>query len=260
MQLSQKIIDAGLKFVYPFIYFGQWNKDKIIYHIDNCKFKVRVGTSDKIAIWEIFNKKEYTDENNFKIKSSDIVVDIGGHIGAFTVFAAKQAKQVYAYEALKGNYDLLNENIELNNLKNVRSFNVAVSDKIGEEEFFIAKGNVGGSSLYKTTYSKHKIKVPTITLKEIFSANNLERINFLKIDAEGAEYKILLNTPKSLLCKIDKIALEFHDNIREHGHNYKELIKLFKDNSFYVNVPTSFLIRILFKLGRIKAIRFNCHI
>lgn len=255
MSWSQRIVNFGLKLAYPVVYFGKWDKDKIIYDVGSCRFKVRVGTSDKIAVWEIFKKKEYRDDKDFKIKSSDIVVDIGGHIGSFAVFAAKQAKQVYVYEAMKENYDLLNKNVKLNNLKNVKTFNVAVSDKVGEEDFFVAKENAGGSSLYQKTYSRKKIKVPTTTLQEIFTKNNLKKINFLKLDAEGAEYKILLNAPSSLLKKIDKIVLEFHDNIKEHGHTYHDLVNLLEDNGFRVDVPTPFLIKKLIQIGRLEAIQ-----
>jgi len=253
MSFQQWLESFGLKLTYPFTYFGQWSKKRVIYNINNCKFILRVWTSDKNTVWDVFKFKEYSPDKSFKIKPSDIVLDIGGNIGAFTVFAARTAKKVYVYEPLKENYDLLNENVKLNGLNNVKSFNFAVSDRVGKEEFFIGKGNIGGSSLYEKSYSNKKIEVHSVTLKKVFSDNNIKRINFLKLDAEGAEYKILLNAPKALLKRIDKIILEFHDNIPQHRHNYLDLKRLLEDNGFDVKIQTSFLLRKLYNLGRLSA-------
>jgi len=252
MSLSQRIGNLILTATYPFLYFGEWTKDKVIYNIDGCIFKLRVWTSDKTVVWEVFKNKIYTDDENFKINSSDIILDIGGNIGAFSVFAARNAKKVYVYEALKENYDLLNENLKLNKLNNVKSFNLAVSDKVGKEEFFIEKGNIGGSSFYKKSYSIRKVKVFTTTLKKIFFDNHLKKINFLKMDVEGAEYKILLNASPALLKKIDKIVLEFHDNL-SYGHNYNDLKELLENNGFDVCVSIIPFLGKIFKTGIIKA-------
>ena len=178
--LSQSIFNVGTKLIYslyPFLYFGQWDKKVVNYSVNNTvKFKVRVGTSDKIIIWDVWKNKDYT--NHFDIATKDIVIDIGAHIGAFSVYAAKKAikGKVYAFEAYRKNYDLLAQNIALNKLINVKLFNAAISDKVGTEKFFIEEKNVGGSSLYKKTYSKRSIYVPTFSLKEILIRNKLKKI------------------------------------------------------------------------------------
>lgn len=255
MSLAEKFVKMMIPITYPFIYLGEWNKDKVIKNVDGCKVKLRVWTSDKYVLWEIFNKKVYTSDNDFKIKPSDIVVDIGGHMGAFSVLTAKKAKQVYVYEALKDNYDLLNENIKLNNLNNVKSFNLAVSDRVGQESFFLGGRNFTVNSLYRTGYSCKQIEVSTTNLEKVFSDNNLKRISFLKIDVEGAEYKILMNTPPEILKNIDRIVLEFHESV-ENGHSYKELVSLLEKSGFEVSIlPVSYLDRKLFKIGLLKAIR-----
>jgi FkbM family methyltransferase len=255
MSLIQKIIDLSLTLTYPFLYFGQWGKKQVIYSINGAKFKIRTWTSDKTITNEIFKREAYTFNNEFKIKPGDIVLDIGGHIGVFVVLAARTAKKVLVYEPLKENYDLLNENIKLNTLNNVKSFNVAVSDKAGTVTFFPEKGNVGGSSLYGKNLSK-KIKVPATTLQKIFLDNKLKRINFLKLDAEGAEYNILLNAPKPLLKKIDRIVLEFHDYLEHQNHRYHELIRMLEASGFNVQISQSYVEKFL-KTGKLKAIRHS---
>lgn len=254
MVLSQKIGSFGLKLIYPFAYFGQWGKKTVLYEVNKSTiFRVRTWTSDKIIVWDIWKKKQYTDEK-FKILPSDIVVDIGAHIGIFAVYAGKIANRgkVYAYEPYLENYNLLVENLKLNNLTNVQLFDVAVSDRKEEVEFFIEDGNVGGNSLYENVCSERKTKVSTITLEDIFISNKLKKIDFLKIDTEGAEYNILLNSPSKILRKIDRIVIEFHDAV-PHGYNHRHLKSYLEKNDFDVRIASPFIVGELFKTGIIKA-------
>lgn len=254
MKLSQKIVDYGSKLMNPFAYFGQWNKKIVTHSVSaDTKFKVRVNTSDKICIWDVWKKKHYSADG-FEINPTDVVVDIGAHIGSFTVFAAKKAMngRVFAFEPYKETYDLLVQNITLNNLTNVNLSNIAVSNKETVKKLFVGEGNIGGSSFYKKTYSKQTVDVSTISPEEIFIKNNLERMNFLKMDVEGAEYDILLNASSEILKKIDKIIIEFHDNV-PHGHDYKELKDYLENEGFHVEVPTSFIERGILRMGILRA-------
>ena len=253
-KLSPRILNLGLRLIYPFIYFGQWNKKTTIFPVNNfTKFKIRSWTSDKFILWAVWKKKEYIS-NDFDVDSSDTVVDIGAHIGAFSVYAAKKANRgkIYAYEACKENYALLIENIKLNKLKNITSFNVAVLDKPGVLDFFVGAKNTGGSSLFKNAWTNKKTTVSAISLEDVFVKNRLKKINFLKMDVEGAEYKIILNSSPELLKKIDKIALEFHDDL-PHEHNYKELIAYLQKSGFRTEINTSLFFRKFFKMGILKA-------
>jgi FkbM family methyltransferase len=254
MTLTKRIINSLLAISYPFSYFGQWNRDQVIYDVHGAKFKVRVWTSDKFVVDEVFKQKTYTSDRRFQIGSQDTVIDIGGHIGAFTVFAARTAKQVLVYEPFKQNYDLLLENLELNGLTNVCPFNVAVSDTIGTTSFFPEKGNFGAGGLYGNRQSSEKVDVPTTTLEEILSVNQLARVEFLKLDAEGAEYNILLNASANVLSRIDRIALEFHDFLNLGSHNYRELVRLLEANGFDTSISRPPFGE-LYKMGTLRAIR-----
>ena len=255
-KFRSKIFDFGLKTVYAFIYFGQWNKKTIIYRVsDFVNFKIRVWTSDKLILWEVWKQREHTNDS-FDIGSSDVVIDVGAHTGAFSIYAAKKAVhgKVYAHEAYKENYELLIENIRLNDLKNIVPFNVAVLSKPGIMDFFIGEKNTSASSIFKNRWAKKNVKVNAISLEDVFANNKLKKINFLKIDAEGAEYDIILNAPPGLLKKVDKISLEFHDNF-PHGHNYKEMVECLEKNGFNVEVNTSLFFKRFFKMGLLKAWR-----
>jgi FkbM family methyltransferase len=68
----------------------------------------------------------YTSSPGFAIRDGWVVVDVGGHKGIFTVFAATRASdiEVYTFEASRENFGLLSQNIQRNGLANVRAFNV----------------------------------------------------------------------------------------------------------------------------------------
>ena len=76
-----------------------------IYQITkDIKLKARPNTSDTGVISEIYDLKEYT--RDFKINPKDTIVDIGAHIGSFSVYAAKKARKVISYEPSPENFKL----------------------------------------------------------------------------------------------------------------------------------------------------------
>ena len=257
MRLVWLLTNFGLKLIYPFIYLGSWNKKEVVYNVNNkAKFKLRVNTIDKLVLLETWKTDSYINEA-FNIKKDDVVVDIGANIGAFSILAAKNASngKVFAYEPNKKNYSLLLKNKSLNNLHNLLVLNLAVAGEKGHVDLFISKLNEGAHSIYDAD-SKKSVKVKSIRLRDIFAMNNLKKINYLKIDAEGAEYDILLNTPAEIIRKVDKIVLEYHDYLN-HGHDYKDLKEYLEGNGFKVEMGKNFLIRKIFSMGMIKAHRQN---
>jgi len=215
---------------------------------------MRVNTYDRLAAHEVWGFEEYKD-NRFIIDSSDIVIDIGAHIGAFSVWAARQTPngRVYAFEPNNENYVFLKENKKLNNLTNLETFNLAVSDKDGEASFFNSD-HLSMSHSFFETGAENKTTVRTISLARILEANKIGRVNYLKIDAEGAEYLIILNTPPEILNKVDRIFIEYHDYL-DHGHRCKDIENYLASNGFQVETGRNFLFRYVFKQGYIKATR-----
>jgi FkbM family methyltransferase len=170
---------------------------------------------------------------NFLIQENDIVVDIGANIGVFALYAACKTKNaVYAYEPYPENFESLVQNIHLNNLDHIHPFRLAVTDEIGEAMLFLSEtceGHMVYDNIIKGKLD-HYINVPTITLQEIIEFNELERIDFLKMDCEGQEGAILKSTPGIYLKKIKKIVLEFHDALSDYKHQFIQ--KILVENGF----------------------------
>ncbi|MEK9183900.1 MAG: FkbM family methyltransferase [Patescibacteria group bacterium] len=182
--------------------------------IDDYEFWVRgnnllVKLADIYTVFENVIEKEYF-KNSLDFSEDATIIDVGAHIGTFTICAARKAKEgkVYAFEPLPRNYEVLERNILLNNASNVLPYNLALAGSNQERILYIDDLNSGGHGFIRK--SKEAVKVNCLTLTEVLIENKISKCDFLKIDCEGAEYEILLNTPIEVLKKIDQIALEYH--------------------------------------------------
>jgi FkbM family methyltransferase len=150
-----------------------------------------------------------------------VVVDIGGGIGDFSIFAAhrRPANVVYAFEPFPGSFALLAANLKRNQIANVQAFqqaiwsgsgSLALDTSTGEPVQFISRELGEGAAGRET--------VPCESLESAFARLEIQRCDLMKIDAEGAEYAILFNTPDAVLAKIRRIVMEYHDAITPHTH------------------------------------------
>lgn len=195
------------------------------------KFYFKLKWGEFGPIYEIWCQKIYT--KYYQIKNEDVVIDIGANIGAFSIFAAKAAKgvKVFSYEPNSKTFERLFKNIKINNLENfIFPFQIGIAGYGGERKLFINQNSSLDSALYKNYSSISKnnfLFVKTITLEDVFKNNNLDCCDFLKIDAEGAEYEILFNTPIEYLKKIRNIGLEYHQR-------HEKIIDFLKQINFQV--------------------------
>jgi FkbM family methyltransferase len=169
--------------------FRRLAKFKLIYYrlYDGTQFVVRPFTYDRCIIDEIFVNRAYIPDPTFEVRSGEVVVDIGAHIGVFTVFAARRGCEVYCYEPLPENFALLKLNVRLNNLNDrVRMFQLALAGTRGLLPLYV--GNVGLASL--DSQGEQRVIVRTIILEDV--VRDVGRIDFLKVDVEGAEREIFL--------------------------------------------------------------------
>ncbi|MEK6844552.1 MAG: FkbM family methyltransferase [Nanoarchaeota archaeon] len=226
--------------------YGLIKKKNIIYLLRNgIKCKARARTNDKKIINEIWERKIYNPKN-FEIRESDVILDIGAHIGCFSVFASKLAEKgrIFSFEPFPENFALLKDNILLNKINNITSINKALGNKNGKTDIFLSMHNTGGHSFYSShKNSEKKIKVDVTSLPSFMKENKISKINFLKMDCEGAEFEILFNCPKDTLEKIEKISMEYHN--KSGVNNVNVLKQYLENNGFKViiknnNIHTSY--------------------
>jgi len=173
-----------------------------------------------------------------KINQGSAIIDIGANIGVFSIFAAKKLNgdcKIFAFEPFEDNFRILSDNIKLNSVSDcIIPQNIAVASSNGESILFIDEADNAMHSLISK--GTKKVAVKTISLSTIFADNKINSCGFLKVDCEGAEYDILLNTPPDILNKINIISIEYH---KAAGHNHNELVSLLKSNGFDVTLNES---------------------
>ncbi len=173
---------------------------------DGLRFNLRGGTDDHHVLFEILITNCYDEA---EISSGAVVVDIGANIGCFSLKAAQTAGRVLSYEPFPPNYDLLRENIALNKAENIEVYNVAVGGKAGKSVLFLPDNDsfVGRVSLHPGRGTR-TVECASITLDQVLLDNNLDAIDLLKIDCQGAEYEILYSADTETLRRVQQIITE----------------------------------------------------
>jgi FkbM family methyltransferase len=153
-----------------------------------------------------------------------IAVDLGSNAGAFELKYYDKFKNIYYFEASYNNFlESMNNIHDLDNdIKNCYGFNLAISNKTGKlVKIYASSSNDRGSNTIiresaefeLDNSSKHIDKenyhlIPTISIKDIFKLIGVTKIDYMKIDIEGAEYESMINTD---LSAIDYICMEIHN-------------------------------------------------
>lgn len=191
-------------------------------------FEVRENTLDLYVINENAGKGYAA----LDLKEDDVVLDIGGNIGAYFVYNHDKVKHIYSYEPDNENFDLMVKHKDINKCDNVSIYKLAVIGKGPEQLKFYknVKKNKGMHSLVPIR-DREVITVDTITLKDVLL---FTKANKAKIDIEGGEYELFLNTKD--MSQLEKIVFEFHFNtLRDRsGKMFHEVIDNLKSKGYNV--------------------------
>jgi len=216
--------------MYPKIYLNLSNNEfPVFVSKSGLKIMLRKNSTDLMALTHVWMIEEYK-RKNFEINDDDVVIDIGGHIGLFALYASQFCKQgkIYSFEPVQENYEILSQNIMSNNLTNVKSFNLAVSNSISSVKLYL-NDDESGHSMFSE--SPNSIIAKSISLEQIFDENKITKCDFLKLDCEGAEYEIIKNLPIKYFAKINKLVIEYH-MADTHPELLDEMIKILKSQNY----------------------------
>ena len=196
-------------YIYPKVYWQLTNDKIVVFETKTgLKIKIRVKSTDLMALTNVWMINEY-DVDGFEINSSDIIIDVGAHIGLFSLLVSQFCKtgKIFSFEPIRENFDLLVSNLELNRIENVFPFNVGVSKKSGKLNLFLNNDQSAHSIFPKGSES---ITVEATSLQKIFDEKQISSCKLLKLDCEGAEYDIIDSLPVEYLDKIQNMAIEYH--------------------------------------------------
>src|ERR687892_882858 len=206
------------------------------------KFYCRINNREDLVF--MTNHEEDIIEH-FTPKEGDIVVDIGAHMGRYTIIGAKRVGaqgKVVAIEAHPGNFEMLNRNIKLNQLTNVIPLNYAVYSKETKIKLYLPEEELG-HTIYNTIMFNRAgtedkfVDVNAQTVDYLLELNQIkeELINWIKIDVEGAEFEVLKGAT-NVLSKSKDIALL----IEIHGlDNYRPILNFLSLYNFKIEFEKS---------------------
>ena len=120
--------------------------------------------------------------------------DIGAHIGYFTRLMGKAVGpngHVFAFESSPENFSLLKHNVGRARLHNATCSQLAVADRVGSETLYISPGHSNHSLVAGYTDSRETVEVAATTFDAFLHTAKAPMLALVKIDAEGAEPRIL---------------------------------------------------------------------
>ena len=207
-------------------YFGGFNDGSRDCYRMRCgiNLNTRHNRSDFHMIDEIWAYQKY-DHFGYRVNAGDVVVDIGANIGTFSLYAAKicGASRVLSFEPFSENYSILTDNIGQNRLRNVTCVNQAVAGNRGLRTLMLDSTDPGSNSLVVGSLER-AVEVECCTIEDIFQRFSLTKIDYLKMDCEGAEYEILENaTPR--LQQIGRISMETHTTSDRKAEDIEKLLR-----------------------------------
>jgi len=158
---------------------------------------------------------------------------VGSHIGLVTMLFAKlvgEEGEVFSFEPIKEGYAFQEKSVRKNRYSNVRVFNFALGDKAEDKKAFVFSDS--GMAHFDPTIlgleEDHESDVFTIkTLDSIPEVLELERLDFIKIDVEGFEYKALKGGINTVKKHKPNMLIEIHDQ-----KNYKGVYSLLKESGY----------------------------
>ncbi len=167
---------------------------------------------DAVETWDL---DIYTIKDVFQAEAGDYVLDCGTYTGNTAIKYSKDildSGKVFGFEASPSTYEKFKNNIERLNIKNVNCYNYALFDKEGEILF-------SGDDIGAKVSSSDGISVPTIDIDTFVKRFNVEKVDLIKFDIEGAELKALKGARETIKKFKPKLAISAY-------HRPSDLIEL----------------------------------
>ena len=201
-----------LVFKYSIVNIFYWIFKRILFIIQRFKYPLEI---EVFITFYIFGLKQYNIKNIFEVKNDAVVFDIGAFKGDTAYFFSKKCSnkaRIYAFEPDENNYKILLKIKDKYKLNNVIASNILFSNLETEINFLSMDLN------------RPAIKMKSTTIDKFVEENNIEKIDYIKMDVEGAEKNILEGAIKTIKKFKPSLAIAIY-----HGG------KLFMED-FY-NIP-----------------------
>lgn len=180
----------------------------------------------------------------FSLNSGDVVMDAGANIGAFTINAASRVGPsglVIAVEPEERNFELLKHNVATNGLANVRLLKKGVWSKKQTLNFYLDAWpglhsvfeSVPGCSCGHGESLGRAVEIEVDTVDAILQELGVKKLNFLKMDIEGAEIEALKGAEKTLATPGIQLVVEA-GHVISGKQTYKTLVPWLQQLGFKI--------------------------
>ncbi|HWF19897.1 MAG TPA: FkbM family methyltransferase [Verrucomicrobiae bacterium] len=179
-----------------------------------------------------------------RLKPGDVFIDVGANVGYFSCLASKlvgDSGKVVSIEALPQIFERLKENLAMNGAHNVRLANVAVWNKEENLKMFTRMAHPLGATSLMPAWAAHwqletAVEVPAKPLPAILTQEEITRARLIKIDVEGAEWKVISGMADMLPDSrqdLEIIVEISRGMLKEQGKSAGDLLELFARHGFH---------------------------
>lgn len=194
---------------------------------------------DGQGAWLLDHGNVCTVEASYVFKNinitNPIVFDIGANIGTFATWVAKgyPLGQTYCFEPQRQIFQILCGNIAINNITNVFTYNCAIGDKtttieINELDYNIPNNFGSFSLLEKYPNYNNSYVLDQYALDDFIVKYKISKVDFIKIDCEGMDLKVLLGANNILNNFKPFILVEYFDDRRNQLNEIIGYLEKFK--------------------------------
>jgi FkbM family methyltransferase len=185
------------------------------------------------------------------LNKGDTFIDIGANFGLYSLHASSlvgDSGNVIAFEPYCKNHKAFEENIILNDMKNVTLVKQAIGDCRGQVllSYNQKDSNLGMVSIFKNEFTDQEIVISD-SLDNYLKFNELNSISYIKLDIEGAEYSALLGMKNTLKKYKPIVQIEIDDHIlAKTPYRSADIYKFMNDLNYELFIPE------LLKITKIK--------
>lgn len=184
------------------------------------RFICRANSNDINEAAVIMCTDEYPSNVLRHLPDNSHILDIGAHIGSFSIKLSKLRPDlhIHAFEPSVMNYKQLKKNIKINNCKNIITYNCAISDYDGHGTFDVSSDYDGfclNDEINLKQIDKETVKV--CRLSTVMSQVGIGSCSLIKMDVEGSEEKILMDSGDILKNRCNRIIFEYHKHVNLVG-------------------------------------------
>jgi FkbM family methyltransferase len=176
------------------------------------------------VFWHVFVRRCYRLP-----RQCDTIIDAGANIGLFSVWAAREAPsaRIIAVEPAPSTFQRLCRAIRVNRVEDrIEPLQLGLAAETGERTMRVGAESPRRALVLQgaeVPADEKTIAVRCVSLAELLAQHELDSVDLLKMDIEGAEWEVLLSSTRSVLSRVRHLELEYHEVNARYGHTPEKL-------------------------------------